>query len=1077
MAPPIVYDGVNGRYEGTLFNGIKFWVSQLVPTRSVFVDKIKDNGGKIALLEKFADVLIADHARKGCPAGSVSWRYIDDCLAKGELVNIEEHRIHAANSTRPPKGIKVPYTKLDEQILVTWVRQSDDVSGNEIYKKLAERYPQHSWQSWRDKWVNKMSRLPEENLPPSLPELPPPRPQPGGGPRATPDTAAPARAAPAKAAPARAAPARAAPARPDATPASRGSRDLVKKTRIRFTEEDDKLLTEYVADRVRAGKGPNGNEIYKDLEEEHPHHSWHSWRDRWVRHLSLRSAEDESEEEPARPQAEPIQPREAPSERPRPQARGAISPPPARTPAQPPPPSAAAAPTPGPSVNGLLMSRKQEFDHKKKRSEAARTIQAVWRGHRVRRDLRHSQPCIAAFQARAQGFRARRALNPAEIESEPVDTPSSPVTGQGPADETTMAMEPEPEPEPDRGQEKDADPAIFRAAEHYGDEDRHHTSQPASTTPEETTPLLPDEEFWPHFEEYNKNKGIMPGPWAQIGDRAVDFRDLWRCATAEPDHASRDWEVVAEELGFDWIAEPHVPVHLKMAFEKHLRGFEDSMLKFYLSDEGRDASEEDSEETEASGDEGEEGDGGDEEVQEVDEEGDEEEEGEEGDEEMQEVVEEENEEDERDEEEGGDQEIQDMDEKSDEAEEDVDEETASEASGTNFVSSPPIVSLKRARMSSLSPFLGSVRKRPRRDPSSEVPETPQTRTERAGQGVAGARAVAANQHTPTRPRHAQPAGQRVELKTQVSQPPGQYDGTDDDGLVTPSQQLRSEMEAASSPPEPPRNAPRIPSSASHPLPSVERDDDETSDSSDGFEPVSALPVRGLRHPNPPRGRDENRPHRTLPWSKDKGKQPATILTSTPNPAPRTSTRTTPLINTPHQPPRTSTKTTTLRVPSARTSTHPTPNHNHHSTSARKPPKQHEPLDPAPLMKHLHTQHPTCPQALIVRAVKATTCQFANAEAVLDSLVRGRGIPAKISGVWTREDDELLRGIDKWVAGLGGREPPKKPLGGGADGERLGEMEWRKEKEGEKEVYWRLAGKHGSEGVFRRREFLWAWDHA
>jgi hypothetical protein len=95
-------------------------------------------------LEKFADVLIADHARKDCPAGSVSWRYIDDCVAKGELVNIEDHLIHAANvprpagSTQPTRGTKVPFTKLDEQILVTWVRQSVDISGNEIYKKLAE---------------------------------------------------------------------------------------------------------------------------------------------------------------------------------------------------------------------------------------------------------------------------------------------------------------------------------------------------------------------------------------------------------------------------------------------------------------------------------------------------------------------------------------------------------------------------------------------------------------------------------------------------------------------------------------------------------------------------------------------------------------------------------------------------------------------------------------------------------------------------------------------------------------------------------------------------------------------------
>jgi hypothetical protein len=34
MAAPTVYQGVNGKYEGTLFNGIKFWLSQRVPSRS-----------------------------------------------------------------------------------------------------------------------------------------------------------------------------------------------------------------------------------------------------------------------------------------------------------------------------------------------------------------------------------------------------------------------------------------------------------------------------------------------------------------------------------------------------------------------------------------------------------------------------------------------------------------------------------------------------------------------------------------------------------------------------------------------------------------------------------------------------------------------------------------------------------------------------------------------------------------------------------------------------------------------------------------------------------------------------------
>ncbi|KAL2138549.1 hypothetical protein VTI28DRAFT_6603 [Corynascus sepedonium] len=262
MAAAIVYDGVEGKYEGTLFNGIKFWVAQRVPTRSSIVGKIKDNGGKIVLLEKHADVLIADHARKDCPAGSVSWKYIEESVARGELLDIGDYRIHAANipravgSTRPTKGTRVPFTELDERILVTWVRRAGaDALGNRIYQELAEMYPHHTWQSWRDKWVKKFSFLSEDQLPPLLQELPPSKPRPqGGGSRSTPHIASP--------------PAVPAVNQPDVDPIP-GSRPAgAKRGRVAFTKEDDRLLVEYVMQRMMAGKSPGGNVIYQELENE-----------------------------------------------------------------------------------------------------------------------------------------------------------------------------------------------------------------------------------------------------------------------------------------------------------------------------------------------------------------------------------------------------------------------------------------------------------------------------------------------------------------------------------------------------------------------------------------------------------------------------------------------------------------------------------------------------------------------------------------------------------------------------------------------------------------------------------------
>ena len=94
-------------------------------------------------------MLIADHARKDAPAGSVSWKYVTESVEKGEIVNIEDHKIHRASvprpvgSARPIKGTRVPFTKQDDEILLAWVRHQKragkGIRGNEIYQILAEQ--------------------------------------------------------------------------------------------------------------------------------------------------------------------------------------------------------------------------------------------------------------------------------------------------------------------------------------------------------------------------------------------------------------------------------------------------------------------------------------------------------------------------------------------------------------------------------------------------------------------------------------------------------------------------------------------------------------------------------------------------------------------------------------------------------------------------------------------------------------------------------------------------------------------------------------------------------------------------
>ncbi|KAL6866644.1 TRF2-interacting telomeric protein/Rap1 C terminal domain-containing protein [Trichoderma novae-zelandiae] len=62
-----------------------------------------------------------------------------------------------------------------------------------------------------------------------------------------------------------------------------------KRFRTPFTDFDDALLTKYVLEN---GGKTAGNVMYMKLEDEYPHHTWQSWRNRWVKCLSFKSNEE-----------------------------------------------------------------------------------------------------------------------------------------------------------------------------------------------------------------------------------------------------------------------------------------------------------------------------------------------------------------------------------------------------------------------------------------------------------------------------------------------------------------------------------------------------------------------------------------------------------------------------------------------------------------------------------------------------------------------------------------------------------------------------------------------------------------
>ncbi|KAL2021689.1 hypothetical protein VTK56DRAFT_6781 [Thermocarpiscus australiensis] len=1069
MAAPTVHGGVNGQYEGTIFGGIKFWVAQRVPSRGSLLDAIKDNGGKTVLLEKYADVLIADHARKDAPAGSVSWKYITDSVDKGELVNIDDYRIAHANvprpvaSTKPTKGTKVPFSKEDDDILVRWVhhraRAGESTSGNKIYQELAEKYPNHTWQSWRDRWVKRLSLLYEEGS-----EVPPQTQPPPRSWLVRESGVAPTSTAPSMGSTSRAAPGQA--RRPSAVPG-----------RVRFTEEDDRILREYVNLRVQQGEKAKGNRIYQELEEEYPHHSYQSWRDRWVRHLSQREPESSTESTepdgirtgtrskwPVREQS-----------------------PPRATPA-----SSVGGQNAAPSASDQRNTRMQELELKRQRIQATRTIQRVWRGYRVRRDLDRLRNRITAVQAIARGFLTRRILDRiCEVEA----------TGE--LDDT--APLPSVEVEDSRGighrsgQEDSVRP--------QSDAGRLSPASPRGVEPQSPgqrkSPEFDRKQFWVYFNQYAELNSLSPLPWVQIGRHTRDLWDVWRCVTKEPPQ-NRDWEAIAERLGLDWVAEPDVVVQVKTAFQEHLLGFELALQEFNNRDQGE--AEEGTEEEGEEGDEESSETGDEDEVEEGDAEGSEgtgeggdEEEIEEGDEQG------------SGEHEGGASGDHDEEEVGEKISQTQESETAPLENPDLYGSSPPVVGLKRRLEqignSSATSYLGSVNKRRRYDPDGEIPETPHTRIEKAGRGGGSPSTAAVAQETPSRrptvrppqprqlvepetqdfqfvQRHPQQEKKTLEPETQNFEfPPQLAELEDNDELVSPSQQLRSEDLAATPRPGPSsRNAVGMTSSADRPRPTVELED-AASDSSDEFESVSELVPRNSTSRKSAldisiQGAD--RRTRALPASWSKGKQPApTAIGSTLRPSKPTVMRVTSSSTvvhrsshaslhrskqSPNEPSRTSRPSITsathhdLGQSRRRSSTStPTPtaaanSKNPTNTTIRS--KIPIP-SPTPIVEHFVSRG-YAPR-VVVRAVKATILKAANTGLVVDRLAKGQDIPENIRGVWTEDDDRRVRSIGSHLDKSGGALPA-----------RDGDLKWER-------WFWRLAEKHGAEAVLERREFLRVWD--
>ena len=133
--------------DARIFNGKKFWVERRCPLRSEYIKTIKYLGGEEVSLDKHADYIIVDHARKNNTPGSISFQWIEESYRKGELQPLEDYvqgpSNRASRAVGSTKSSRTPYTPEDDSELWEWVQEHGKagarLQGNEIYKGLERK--------------------------------------------------------------------------------------------------------------------------------------------------------------------------------------------------------------------------------------------------------------------------------------------------------------------------------------------------------------------------------------------------------------------------------------------------------------------------------------------------------------------------------------------------------------------------------------------------------------------------------------------------------------------------------------------------------------------------------------------------------------------------------------------------------------------------------------------------------------------------------------------------------------------------------------------------------------------------
>ncbi|KAI1097233.1 TRF2-interacting telomeric protein/Rap1 C terminal domain-containing protein [Jackrogersella minutella] len=369
-----------------------------------------------------------------------------------------------------------------------------------------------------------------------------------------------------------------------------------KNTRTAFTAEDDLILTRWIMKAEREGDALSGLKIYKELEKKHPHHSYQSWNARWVKklqHLPRPEIPEILNKEPSPPATKQTAKTTPHSLSPlRSGTSGRIS----------------AAP------RGRAKFTADDDDiliqHIR---ECIRQNQSI-KGNKIFRDLANDFP-----QHSDQSWRARwiNQLEPklahkvaqwksGTIEEEPPDIQKSPQTQKSVADDADASHSshvvndaPAPavipttdEVEEAENQDQSNVPAAVHTPPPALDEEPTDPFSDIDESPSDN--VLMEDQFRRDYQAFVEAEGLQVVPFYTIKGKTFDPWQLWNAVASqkvEPDE--RDWQQIAEKLGFDWVQHETVHDEVRECYEKYLSAFEELLQDF--NDESEDDEEEEEE--------------------------------------------------------------------------------------------------------------------------------------------------------------------------------------------------------------------------------------------------------------------------------------------------------------------------------------------------------------------------------------------------------------------------------------------------------------------------------------------------